>query len=449
MDKINIKFYKTIEDICNSNSFDVYTMKLKDGKEEAYLSIGNNTSKSIDIYKINSKDDFKFINTIKFEQKNISAIKYFYDHYKDFHYLTALTNDNQHILIWKIINESKYDLIFNHNQIRTQGGFISSRRPVRFNYYNLIFSKEKSFLIVSFILQQGCTHRESYLTAIKFLNHKKAKEKKNNIKDEYDSDSEEIENSDNSDKCYFFEKYDEENEEDEYSCYFPYYDNKFLKVFQIQKDGNDYLAVLQSYTFRLYSISSISNTKKKYKKKQHPKKIKNYENIIKPSPNIITDGVLINENKGDSFFYYCQIKYNNNDEACYIWKFDMKFKQSIYKAKVNINPHSSISISAWNKKYLLLYINNGKNIYLFNTIKGLIENKFCNGKWLLTCKKIKIKKNEELYFSEYKNKISLWVPGKYEESNKEDVENHLFQDMKFSESKYNQEENDNFKNNSE
>ena len=100
MDIINIKFYKTIDGLCKSNIFEMYKMKIKN-KKEAYLSIANNKSKCIQIYKINSKDDFKLIHTIKIDGKDINEIKYFYNKYTDTHYLTALVDDSEKIYYGK------------------------------------------------------------------------------------------------------------------------------------------------------------------------------------------------------------------------------------------------------------------------------------------------------------------------------------------------------------
>ena len=68
-------------------------------------------------------------------------------------------------------------MFFEYKQIANQGGKCMRKRPVEYNYYNLIFSKEKQLLLVSYTLQKGCTHRENYLKAISILEKKTKKRK--------------------------------------------------------------------------------------------------------------------------------------------------------------------------------------------------------------------------------------------------------------------------------
>ena len=57
-------------------------MEAKDDNSKfiyGYLAFANNKSKSIDIYKIYPKNDFKIIQSIKVDCNTIDFIKYFYD----------------------------------------------------------------------------------------------------------------------------------------------------------------------------------------------------------------------------------------------------------------------------------------------------------------------------------------------------------------------------------
>ena len=129
-DKKNIKlnYYKIITDkgeLLNEynyyyqyfETFDVYNLNIKENNEKnenylcGYLAVPNRETKNIEIYKICSKDNIKLIYTLEVGFDSIQNIKYFYDKYRDINYLTALINKNEIIKIWKIKDETNYELI--------------------------------------------------------------------------------------------------------------------------------------------------------------------------------------------------------------------------------------------------------------------------------------------------------------------------------------------------
>ena len=134
-DKKNIKlnYYKIITDkgeLLNEydyyyqylETFDVYNLNIKENNEKnenylcGYLAAPNRETKNIEIYKICSKDNIKLIYTLEVGFDSIQNIKYFYDKYRDINYLTALINKNEIIKIWKIKDETNYELILNYTK---------------------------------------------------------------------------------------------------------------------------------------------------------------------------------------------------------------------------------------------------------------------------------------------------------------------------------------------
>ena len=69
------------------------------------------------------------IQSIKVNCKNIDFIKFFYDPYLKVYYLAALINkinDENDILIWKIVNESQCILIYSYTDDMLKGAIIMS-----------------------------------------------------------------------------------------------------------------------------------------------------------------------------------------------------------------------------------------------------------------------------------------------------------------------------------
>ncbi len=66
-------------------------------------------------------------------------------------------------------------------------------------------------------------------------------------------------------------------------------------------------------------------------------------------------------------------------------------------------------MTAWNEKYLLLFVKHGKYILLFNMLTGRIENKFLFGDYNLYCgKKLKVNNEELLFVLDSKGEINLY-----------------------------------------
>ena len=98
----NLQFQKKENGLNYTTSFDAFTINNKSDNYNlsgSYLALGNNDSKNIFMYKINSKDDIKLIHTIKLDYDNINLIKYFYDSFNHFHYLVILINNRTKVLI--------------------------------------------------------------------------------------------------------------------------------------------------------------------------------------------------------------------------------------------------------------------------------------------------------------------------------------------------------------
>lgn len=303
MEKINLKFYKFIQDVESCDSFEVYNMKLNDSigeKPTSYLVIGNNKTNNIDIYAINSKDDFKLIHTIIIGKYNICEIKYFYNSYNDTHYLTALINGSKKIMIWRILKEKEYELILEYEDIQIQGGLISSRRPVRFETYNLIFTESLSFLFISYILQKGCTRRISYLELLDIFTGL------NVLKFDVDE----------------------------------YYFGYFINCFLINKNNNDYLAIINSSSINLYNISQ-NNQSDSSEKIENGQIEKDYINLNFSGR--VLKAIYTKENNEEEYLFCYQVEENDPCKK-HIIKFNIKNNQILYKVEINIKDINSISI---------------------------------------------------------------------------------------------------------
>ena len=359
----NFIFYKTVTENADF-SFDVYKMEDKNEKcLHGYIAIPNKSTKDIDIYKIYSKDNFKLIHSIKIGYENIFSMKYFYDSYHDIHYLTALINNKTNILIWKIENETKYNLITNHIEIVSQGGICMSRRPILFHHYLLIFNKEQSLLIIFYIIQRGCTWRDKIIEKYNFINNKSV------------------------------EKYSLTN--------IPF------NSFPLYLKEKLYLGLLFGKELILCNIfsptlnESFENTKIKFGLKDYNRNIRNV--------------IIIGNGFEDEYIYvnelYCSDYTGYQDENNYkniIYKTNLKKSENLFQ--IEINNGRQLSMINWNKNYLLLFEDESKYFYLFNTKKCRIENKFSdNNNNLVTAKRLVINNEELLLVSDVNGIINIWV----------------------------------------
>ena len=432
-DKKNIKlnYYKIITDkgeLLNEydycyqylETFDVYNLNIKENNEKnenylcGYLAAPNRETKNIEIYKICSKDNIKLIYTLEVGFDSIQNIKYFYDKYRDINYLTALINKNEIIKIWKIKDETNYELILNYTKSANQGGYSMSYRPIRYKCYSLLFNENNSILAMIYHVQNGCTQRDSYIKKYDFINKRElGKFKSNSL----------------------------------------YGINDFNKIFPIIHNGINYLGILSEYSFFLYDIFSPiicrKNRKKCYykndgensetesdednknyfyyrdndeieddeeikkeKEKMGKKKIK--INIY-PNSEII-NGILIHDIKNKiNYLYSYQTEkkiigdYEVNENS--ICKIDINNNQILFK--MNLGSIALISMIVWNDNYLLLFEKEKNYILLFNLLTGRIETKFNyenKDNYLLTGKKLVINDKEELLFvNDSKGFISLWI----------------------------------------
>ena len=432
-DKKNIKlnYYKIITDkgeLLNEydyyyqylETFDVYNLNIKENNEKnenflgGYLAAPNRETKNIEIYKICSKDNIKLIYTLEVGFDSIQNIKYFYDKYRDINYLTALINKNEIIKIWKIKDETNYELILNYTKSANQGGYSMSYRPIRYKCYSLLFNENNSILAMIYHVQNGCTQRDSYIKKYDFINKRElGKFKSNSL----------------------------------------YGINDFNKIFPIIHNGINYLGILSEYSFFLYDIFSPiicrKNRKKCYykndgensetesdednknyfyyrdndeieddeeikkeKEKMGKKKIK--INIY-PNSEII-NGILIHDIKNEInhlYSYQTEKKiigdYEVNENN--ICKIDINNNQILFK--MNLGSIALISMIVWDDKYLLLFEKEKNYILLFNLLTGRIETKFIyenKDNYLFTGKKLVINDKEELLFvNDSKGFISLWI----------------------------------------
>ena len=368
--KPNLKYYKQITNKCQSGSYEINTsgpfevFKLESYYQEnnfygGYLATGNNETKNIDIYKINSKDNIELIHTIQVQYATINTIKYFYDPFNDINYLTALINNKTRILIWKILNENKYKLILNLFENVFQGGIGITLRPRRYDYYYLLFDKGKSILVFNYKIQSGCMSSNVYLEKYDFINNKS------------------------------LEKISNFNWEPIYQS-FPVYLNK-----------KNYMAILNLSSFDLIEIFKTDIKNEITKLDLIPK------NICAKNINAI----ITEENNEDEFLYLIYHTYYNNDVGKNILiKINLKNKENLFKTELDID--NLITISFWNKNYLLLFEIKSTIMHLFNTKTCRIEKKFINnkGNGLFTGKKLVINNNEQLLFVlDVNGNLNLWI----------------------------------------
>jgi len=368
--KPNLKYYKQITNKCQSGSYEINAsgpfevFKLESYYQEnnfygGYLATGNNETKNIDIYKINSKDNIELIHTIQVQYATINTIKYFYDPFNDINYLTALINNKTRILIWKILNENKYKLILNLFENVLQGGIGITLRPRRYDYYYLLFDKGKSILVFNYKIQSGCMSSNVYLEKYDFINNKS------------------------------LEKISNFNWEPIYQS-FPVYLNK-----------KNYMAILNLSSFDLIEIFKTDIKNEITKLDLIPKNI--YAKNI--------NAIITEENNEDEFLYLIyHTYYNNNVGKNILIKINLKNKENLFKTELDID--NLITISFWNKNYLLLFEIKSTIMHLFNTKTCRIEKKFINnkGNGLFTGKKLVINNNEQLLFVlDVNGNLNLWI----------------------------------------
>ena len=396
----NLQFYK--KGFNNVTVFDTFIInnknKSKNNFSGIYLALGNSDSNNLSIYKINSKDSIKLIHTIKIGCENINVIKYYNNPYTESHYLTALINNRSKILIYEIIDECKYNLMFEHIEIKSQGGYSMSRRPLFYRFYELMFNKEESFLILFYVVQRGCCYREVYLDLFNFI--KKEKYRLKSLKRE-----------------------EEEEEEEEI--------NEGIKsIIEIKRNEKTYLSFLNRGNFYLYYLSTsnlIPVPKEEIrtcskKKKQIAECIK-----MKIAPYLrINKGFFLPERNGEEYLYLYQDQgyyTDSSDESdgeegeenalqnC-IYKINVKNNQLIYLSK--IKTPGIISMLNWNEKYLIIFEDKGKKMLLFNKKTARVEKAFNKVEdTLKEGKKITINNSEELLFiNSDKEILNIWINSK-------------------------------------
>ena len=370
--KPNLKYYKQITNKCQSGSYEINSsgpfevFKLESYYQEnnfygGYLATGNNETKNIDIYKINSKDNIELIHTIQVQYATINTIKYFYDPFNDINYLTALINNKTRILIWKILNENKYKLILNLFENVLQGGIGITLRPRRYDYYYLLFDKGKSILVFNYKIQSGCMSSNVYLEKYDFINNKSLEKISN----------------------------------------FNWKPQPLYKSFPVYLNKKNYMAILNLSSFDLIEIFKTDIKNEITKLDLIPK------NICAKNINAI----ITEENNEDEFLYLIYHTYYNNDVGKNILiKINLKNKENLFKTELDID--NLITISFWNKNYLLLFEIKSTIMHLFNTKTCRIEKKFINnkGNGLFTGKKLVINNNEQLLFVlDVNGNLNLWI----------------------------------------
>ena len=370
--KPNLKYYKQITNKCQSGSYEINTsgpfevFKLESYYQEnnfygGYLATGNNETKNIDIYKINSKDNIELIHTIQVQYATINTIKYFYDPFNDINYLTALINNKTRILIWKILNENKYKLILNLFENVLQGGIGITLRERKYDYYYLLFDKGKSILVFNYKIQSGCMSSNVYLEKYDFINNKSLEKISN----------------------------------------FNWKPQPLYKSFPVYLNKKNYMAILNLSSFDLIEIFKTDIKNEITKLDLIPK------NICAKNINAI----ITEENNEDEFLYLIYHTYYNNDVGKNILiKINLKNKENLFKTELDID--NLITISFWNKNYLLLFEIKSTIMHLFNTKTCRIEKKFINnkGNGLFTGKKLVINNNEQLLFVlDVNGNLNLWI----------------------------------------
>ena len=246
-----------------------------------------------------------------------------------------------------------------------------SVRPIRFCFYMLLFDEEKSYLILIYNVQSGCTRRLNYIEKYDFINNKKL---------------------DKLSHCNVF------------------FSSEY-KGFPINLNQKNYFGLLNEGKFILYNIFS-SDLKKSLEKET--KKIKL---ICSKYGSGIRNGVIIRENNEDKYLYYNEYYkddyYNKsendqNHDKNFIHKIDLINKEYLFKTAINID--ELFSITVWNKNYLLLFEKISKNIHLFNTKTFRIVNKFINVDGdVYIGKKLTINNEELLFVSDLGGIINIWI----------------------------------------
>ena len=364
----NYSFCKTIKENQNINTFEVFNMKVKDDNSSfiyGYLALQNTESKSIDIYKIYPKNNFKLIQSIKVNGKNIDFIKFFYDPYLKVYYLSALINkinDENDILIWKIVKESQCILIYSYTDDMLKGAIIMSVKTAFFRFFSILFTNSQFFLIIYY--KMNLCKRAGYLDIINMYNNKRL------------DSPEEV-------------------------SYFTY--KKIINVFQVNRDTGNYLGVLYIDSFTLFKIipDEINQNSEEIFDSTDIVKINFVDKLNKGE---VIDGVLIQDNNNREYLFSSHIYQGKY----YILKSDIKYNQITYKTEINTNELNSMLV--WNTSYLIFFEKEGKNILLLNKRIGKIEKKLINeDKVLINGKKIKINENEELLFNTDETGIlNLW-----------------------------------------
>ena len=366
--KPNLKYYKQITNKCQSGSYEINSsgpfevFKLESYYQEnnfygGYFATGNNETKNIDIYKINSKDNIELIHTIQVQYATINTIKYFYDPFNDINYLTALINNKTRILIWKILNENKYKLILNLFENVLQGGIGITLRPRRYDYYYLLFDKGKSILVFNYKIQSGCMSSNVYLEKYDFINNKSLEKISN----------------------------------------FNWKPQPLYKSFPVYLNKKNYMAILNLSSFDLIEIFKTDIKNEITKLDLIPK------NICAKNINAI----ITEENNEDEFLYLIYHTYYGKN---ILIKINLKNKENLFKTELDID--NLITISFWNKNYLLLFEIKSTIMHLFNTKTCRIEKKFINnkGNGLFTGKKLVINNNEQLLFVlDVNGNLNLWI----------------------------------------
>lgn len=175
------------------------------------------------------------------------------------------------------------------------------------------------------------------------------------------------------------------------------------KSFPVYLNMKNYIAILNLSSLDLIEIFKTDIKKEITKLNLIPKNI-----YIKNINAIITEE---NENDEDEFLYSIYHTYYYNDVGKNIlFKINLKNKEILFKTELDID--NLITITFWNKKYLLLFELKSKIIHLFNIKTCKIEKKFINNKGggLFTAKKLVINNNEQLLFIlDFNGNLNLWI----------------------------------------
>ena len=171
--------------------------------------------------------------------------------------------------------------------------------------------------------------------------------------------------------------------------------------FPVYLNKKNYMAILNLSSFDLIEIFKTDIKNEITKLDLIPK------NICAKNINAI----ITEENNEDEFLYLIYHTYYNNDVGKNILiKINLKNKENLFKTELDID--NLITISFWNKNYLLLFEIKSTIMHLFNTKTCRIEKKFINnkGNGLFTGKKLVINNNEQLLFVlDVNGNLNLWI----------------------------------------